>query len=185
MNHLLLPVLGAAAAAAMCACSGYGVTATNSPPVSAFAAPPSDHATVCVFRPHGIGAAVVTPVTDNRRLVGATEGQSYFCYLAEPGEHTVQANDALETFDVAAGQHYYLRHRYSGSGDTLERVDQPMAQALAGHCVYTVLDETPEGRTAPPAIALARAKTLEPGPASTPVAKQPATATRQVAGKSP
>jgi hypothetical protein len=121
-------------------------------------------------------------VSDNQRLVGATEGQSYFCYLAEPGEHTVQANDAIESFTAIAGEHYYLRHRYSGGGDSLDRVGVPTARALEAHCVYTVLDETPEGRSTPPAIALARAKTPAGVASPTNVAAGGVGSTRQVAG---
>ncbi len=184
MNHKALPLLGVAAAA-LCACTGYSVTTTRTPPVHAFAQPPADHATICVFRPHGIGAAVVTPVTDNSTLVGATEGQGYFCYLAEPGEHTVQANDSFEKLDVVAGEHYYLRHRYTGSGDSLDTVGLQMARALAAHCVYTVLDETPQGRATPPAIAMARATPADDAAATTQVAKQPTPVAGQVAGATP
>jgi hypothetical protein len=147
------------AAVALSACSGYGVSVAQNPPVQAFAPPPAEHATVCVFRPHSLGAAVITPVTDNGRLVGATEGQSYFCYLAEPGEHRVRVDDARPAdLDVVAGEHYYLRHGFSRGPDTLDLVDEPVARALAKQTLYTVLDEAPEGRRAPPAIALAPAR---------------------------
>jgi hypothetical protein len=177
------------AAAVLSACSGYGVSVAKNPPVHAFAPPPDQHATVCVFRPHSIGASVVTPVTDNGRLVGATEGQSYFCYLAEPGQHLVRVDDARPAeLDVVAGEHYYLRHDFKRGPDTLEVVDKPVARALAKQALYTVLDEAPEGLRAPPAIALARARGSETvGSTTTTVTnqEQPTAKTRAAKASAP
>jgi hypothetical protein len=157
-TRLSLVLAATTGAAALCACSGYGVTVANKPPVSAFAEPPEQQATVCVFRPHGLGAAVLTPVSDNGSVVGGTEGQSYFCYLAEPGEHQIAVDDAKPAkLTIAAGEHYYLQHIFSRGPDLLQRVDTASAKRLEAHCVYTIMDEAPEGQTAPPAIALARA----------------------------
>jgi hypothetical protein len=166
------------AAVALSACSGYGVSVAKNPPVHAFAPPPDEQATVCVFRPHSIGASVITPVTDNGRLVGATEGQSYFCYLAEPGEHTVRVDDARPaTLDVVAGEQYYLRHDFKRGPDKLTSIEKPVAQALSKQAVYTVLDDAPDGLRAPPAIALARANGSGSGDSTTIAAQQTPKAT--------
>lgn len=154
------------------ACSGYGVSVANNPPVPAFAPPPAENASICVFRPHGMGAAVITPVTDNRLLVGATNGQGYFCYLAAPGEHSVEVDDARPAvFEVAAGERHYFMHNYRAGIDTLQRVSVKTAHQLHGQCRYTVLDEAPEGRTAPAAVAYAPAR-------NTPTERPPAGTTR-------
>lgn len=181
-----LILAAAAGALALSACSGYGVTVANKPPVSAFAKPPDQQATVCVFRPHGLGAAVLTPVTDNGAIVGGTEGQSYFCYLAEPGTHQIAVDDAKPAkLKIAAGEHYYFQHTFSRGPDLLQRVDEPSAKRLAAHTVYTILDEAPEGRTAPPAIALAKAMpTSTDASPTTRIANQPQPAKKATVAKS-
>jgi len=54
---------------------------------------PSGSAQVCVVRPERIAAHVSMPVRDNGRLVGATRGLTFFCYLARPGEHQITSVD--------------------------------------------------------------------------------------------
>ncbi len=50
---------------------------------------PSGAAQVCVVRPDPLASSVSMPVRDNGRLVGATRGTTFFCYLARVGEHQI------------------------------------------------------------------------------------------------
>lgn len=54
---------------------------------------PAGAAQVCVLRPAPMAAQVSMPVRDNGRLVGATRGATYFCYLAATGEHQITSTD--------------------------------------------------------------------------------------------
>jgi hypothetical protein len=54
---------------------------------------PSGAARVCVVRPDSLAANVSMPVRDNGRLVGATRGTTFFCYLARAGEHQITSVD--------------------------------------------------------------------------------------------
>ncbi len=54
---------------------------------------PSGAAQVCVVRPDSLAASVAMPVRDNGRLVGATRGTTFFCYLARAGEHQITSVD--------------------------------------------------------------------------------------------
>jgi hypothetical protein len=160
-------------------CTGYGVSVAKSPPVAAFAPPPDGSATVCVFRPHGLGMSVITPVTDNGQLVGGTETQGYFCYLADPGQHQVRVDDAPPiAFRVEAGDSLYFRHEFHRGPDKLVPIDRAAASDLAKQCDYMVLDEAPEGRRAPALIARAPAQRTpgEPGVAPNRIARTPAAA---------
>lgn len=54
---------------------------------------PAGSAQVCVVRPATMAAQVSMPVRDNGRLVGATRGTTFFCYLASAGEHQITSTD--------------------------------------------------------------------------------------------
>jgi hypothetical protein len=54
---------------------------------------PSGAAQVCVVRPDALAAHVSMPVRDNGRLVGATRGTTFFCWLARTGEHQITSSD--------------------------------------------------------------------------------------------
>ena len=54
---------------------------------------PAGSAQVCVLRPDAMAAQVSMPVHDNGRLVGATRGTTFFCYLAATGEHQITSTD--------------------------------------------------------------------------------------------
>ena len=45
------------------------------------------------MRPEAMAAQVSIPVRDNGRLVGATRGTTYFCYLAATGQHQITSVD--------------------------------------------------------------------------------------------
>ena len=54
---------------------------------------PSGAAQVCVVRPDALAAHVPMAIRDNGRLVGATRGTTFFCYLARTGEHQITSSD--------------------------------------------------------------------------------------------
>jgi hypothetical protein len=135
--------------------------------MQAFAAPADGAATVCVFRAHGAGLSVITPVSDNRQLVGATKGASYFCYGAEPGKHVLAVDDTQTALNAKTGERYYYYHEYRSGIDRLVRVTEGTAYALAGMSDYTELDEVPQGVAVPSAVAFAPAQR---GPATVRVA---------------
>lgn len=102
---LLLPVV---------ACSSYKL-ATPEPnsAVSFTSAVPSSEARVCVVRTSILALAVTFVTHDNEVLVGATQGPTYFCYVAEPGVHDISIDTGDEvaraTLSAEAGQTYYLK----------------------------------------------------------------------------
>lgn len=72
---------------------------------------PAGSAQVCVVRPAPLAAQVSMPVRDNGRLVGATRGTTYFCYLAASGTHQITSadDDTGPTFLRAqTGARYWL-----------------------------------------------------------------------------
>jgi len=156
LGVLGMTLLGALAATA---CGGYGVKRADNPPLQAFAAPPEGASLICMFRGHGPGVSVITPVADNRRLVGATKGASYFCYDAEPGEHVLEVDDAAATLQARAGERYYYYHEYLRGVDKLVRVTDGTAAALTRLSDYTELEDVPQGIAVPSAVALAPART--------------------------
>ncbi|HLV21597.1 MAG TPA: hypothetical protein VKZ49_11970 [Polyangiaceae bacterium] len=140
-------------------CSDYRMRGVEHPPVAAFDVTSEEAATICVFRPHGLGTSVVAPVSDNGTVVGATEGSSYFCYLAEPGKHKLRAADAPAlTLEVDVGEQYHVVHELNVAKDRLVRVTSESAQGLASYCNFMSLRQTPEGVAVPAALAVARAE---------------------------
>jgi hypothetical protein len=168
---------------AVCACSEYRTRSVEHPPIPAFSATSTEHATICVFRPHGLGRSVIAPVSDNGAIVGATDGSSHFCYLAEPGMHRVRTADAPQLeLTVSAGTHYFVMHDLNVGPDKLTRITPESARQLAAYSDYALLRATPRGIPVPAELAVARA---EPARTSSSVrlasdsAKRPAKDTRE------
>jgi hypothetical protein len=114
---IVSPLLGA--------CAGYQVIPTGDPVETVFAAPPAGMSKVCVVRSSSKVLAVTAVVRDNGHLAGATGGESYFCYLAQPGEHWIVAEADRRTAEVdtntKAGSIYYLKQDVSsGTITTIE-----------------------------------------------------------------
>src|SRR5690349_536789 len=65
----------------------------RSPAPHDVAALPPGVAQVCMVRPEAESASVTMTVTDNGRLVGATRGKTYVCWLAAPGAHQIGSDD--------------------------------------------------------------------------------------------
>jgi hypothetical protein len=156
---------------AAAACSSYALAEPKVPPIAAFGpGARTDVATVCVIRPSHMAVAVTFAVHDNRQLVGATRGESYFCYWAEPGRHRIVSTtgdstdrdgDALLTAE--AGKRYFLHQDYDSVFgvivDKLQWVDEPRARELLddGKCDYMTLSGVPGEEALPAAVPLARA----------------------------
>jgi hypothetical protein len=77
---------------------------------------PRSTARVCVLRPDALADGVTMEVKDNGRLVGATRGSTFVCWLAAPGEHQVTSADddtGPTYFRARAGAHYWLHQEVS------------------------------------------------------------------------
>lgn len=148
------------AAALLCAaCSAYEPRVLDQPPAE-LAESPAEVARICVYRPHRVAALVPAVVHDNGRLVGMTRGPSYFCYLAEPGRHTIVTrygddidaelgtDDHATTFvDIAPGERRWLHHDVTGIMRLAVRWEDDPARAeqdVAG-CRYVALQRAPVG----------------------------------------
>src|SRR4051812_16085017 len=83
-------VLLASCAPVAAGCSPYRISEPRGEVLHPFAAIPTEFARVCVIRTSRLTQAVAFPTLDNGALVGATKGPTFFCYKAEPGEHTLR-----------------------------------------------------------------------------------------------
>jgi len=152
----------------MAACSPYSISGPTAPTVAAFGPAPTDVATICVVRSSVFAHAVTFVVHDNQTLVGATKGDSYFCYEAEPGEHVI-VSDTFDPVDtpgrihavVQAGGRYWLRqdheNHFGSVTSKLAWLDPTTAGSLIAGCEYRVVRETPGHEQPPPAVPFAPA----------------------------
>jgi len=145
-------------------CSSYEIVALEAPAIDIHAPGPRDLGTVCVVRPHEVGHLAQAVVRDNSRLVGATQGASYFCYFAEPGLHVVVSTygddvDATLGTDVVrdasvvvvAGSRHYLHHDVSNPL-TLQVgwLEESVAVSHIDELEYVALVEVPGQDALPP-----------------------------------
>jgi hypothetical protein len=100
-------------------------------------APPKGSAQVCVLRPESLAGGATMEVRDNGRVVGATRGSSYFCYLAAPGEHQIASIDddtGPTLLRATEGARYWIHQEVTTLGGDvhahLDFVDEPTAQAM-------------------------------------------------------
>ena len=135
-------------------CSDYRTQRTTASAARSFSAPAPGLATICVFRSHGLGASVVSPVSDNGAIVGATENASYFCYQAEPGPHRIRTADAPKlVLDAKDGESYYLAHDMNVGADALIRIKKESAAALSSFCGEVELRAVPRPQQGPTRLA--------------------------------
>lgn len=130
-------------------CSSLRLVKADPPPVSAMGSPPPGVAQVCVLRPHWIAPSITLAVHDNGQLVGATRGDTYFCYFAGIGWHVltteVDEPGAIQepqsvVFAAAAGQRLYLHHHMRPFGIwSAAWVDEGTASRMVGDCGYRVI----------------------------------------------
>jgi hypothetical protein len=167
-------VLGIGLALTLTACSSYAIRTTSATDVHLEVLPPPGLGLVCAVRPH-IGAWLVPFVfRDNGNLVGGTRGPSYFCYLAEPGEHVIVAeggDDSDRMFGttthdsakitIVPGRRYFLHQTlgnvFGVSG--LQWVDEQRGRELMADCQWADLEATPAEDHPPGRLPIARATT--------------------------
>lgn len=147
MKHFILAVLCAA-------CSPYSISGGVKAPIAPFGPVRTDVATICVMRSTGTAKLVTFVVHDNQTLVGATKGDSYFCYEAEPGPHVI-VSDTFDSVDhpgktmltAVPGARYWLRQDHVNSWgavtSVLEWVDETTAASMFDGAEYRVLTDVP------------------------------------------
>jgi hypothetical protein len=150
------------------ACSPYTLVTTQPTlPVSGFTSP--NLGTVCVIRSSPFARLVTFAIHDNAQLVGATRGDSYFCYLAEPGTHTIVSDtaDSVDTpgaltLEVAPSGRYWVRqdhrNRFGSIASELEVMSEAAATALVASCEYKILARVPSGERLPEPVPLATSR---------------------------
>ncbi len=160
--------LALAIAAAACSCSPYSISGATTPTMMAFGPSRAEVGTVCVIRSSTWARAVTFVVHDNQTLVGATKGNSYFCYEAAPGEHEI-VSDTFDSADhpgrtsisIAAGTRYWLSQDHENSfGSVTSRlvwIDEGTARELATGAEYRVLTDTPRHEQVPAGVPFAPA----------------------------
>ena len=118
-----------------------------------------------MIRTAHIALAVIFPVRDNGVLVGATRGPTYFCYLAEPGDHSlVIESDTVEGAVLTAepNGHYFLHQEVDNIfGWVRSRsawVSEGVARDLLRESNYEVLARVPGSERLPMAPVRARAR---------------------------
>lgn len=103
-------------------------------------------AEVCVLRPETIAKETTMELRDNGRVVGATRGASYFCYLAAPGEHQLTSIDddtGPILLRAKGGTRYWLHQEVTTLGGDLHAhldfVDDAAAAEMLEHIDVRVL----------------------------------------------
>jgi hypothetical protein len=126
---------------------------------------PSGSAQVCVVRPDSMAAQVSMLVRDNGRLVGATRGTTFFCYLARAGEHQITSPDddtGPTLLRAVSGARYWLHQEVTELAGSvhahLDWVDENTALELLDACESRVHVAVPghEDETAAQPIAPAK-----------------------------
>lgn len=124
-------------------------------------------AEVCVVRPQTAAREVSMPVRDNGRLVGATRGTTFFCYLASAGEHQITSVDddtGPTLLHARAGARYWLHQEVSEIGGAihahLDWVDEATARELVDACEARVRVAVPGHEDEPAALPVAPAKRM-------------------------
>jgi hypothetical protein len=116
---------------------------------------PSSAARVCIIRPEtrpnayvGIAsdpADVTIEARDNDRLVGATRGATFVCWLVAPGDHQITSADddtGPTLLRARAGQHYWLHQEVTAlEGEVhahLDWIDDATAAEMLDECTARV-----------------------------------------------
>jgi len=145
------------------ACSAYRISEPRAEVLHPFAPIPEDFARVCVIRTSALAQAIPFPTLDNGALVGATKGPTFFCYKAEPGEHTLRIEaDEPTTVRLHAegGKSYYLHQKVPFAfvmRCDAEWVSEHKARDLVDDSTYEVITNTPASEHPPDAIPFAKA----------------------------
>jgi hypothetical protein len=159
-------------------CSSWKLSSVEKPPVAPNVAERGGGlARVCVIRDSHLAQAVTFPVYDNGKLVGATRGPSYFCYLAEPGDHEIkiEADQAdIAKLSAAPGRAYYLSQEVDNLFGFVKAravwLERDAALEALGALEYQVLIGVPGDQELPGGAPCAPAR---PTSASVPMTKAP------------
>ncbi|HVK82658.1 MAG TPA: hypothetical protein VM513_01055 [Kofleriaceae bacterium] len=152
----------------LAACTPYSISGPRAPAIAAFGPSASDVGTVCVIRSSSWSRAVTFIVHDIQQLVGATKGDSYFCYEAEPGDHVIVSDtfDSVDhpgriTLHVEPGARYWLQqdhqNNFGSVTSKLAWLDPVRAQELIAGCDYKVVTSAPGHEPLPPPVPFAPA----------------------------
>lgn len=145
----------------VCGCGAFAVSPAPMPDLPI----PESASKVCVIRRGSEGSLNTYPVRDNAIVVGATVGESCFCYLAAVGHHDLEARtDGFDTLalDAKAGKEYYVLQTTKVAlgivRSRLEIIDADAGKAALGKCQYSVLTQVPDGtyRAKPDAVVVAK-----------------------------
>jgi hypothetical protein len=150
------------------ACSPYKLAEPKTPAIAPFGPSSTSVGTICVIRPSHWSGEVTFLVRDDDQLMGATRGESWFCYLAEPGEHHIVSNTGRErdptgtaSITVVGGGRYYLHQDFDNVWgtivDKLKWVEPQLAGELIEGCDNKVIVEVPGTERLPGVAPLARA----------------------------
>jgi hypothetical protein len=134
------------------ACSSYRISEPRAEVLHPFAPISADFARVCVIRTSRLALTEAFPTLDNDKLVGATKGPTFFCYKAEPGEHTIEIKASKPTvvqLHAEAGRSYYLHETLPYAvllvlTCTATWVSEAAARDLVNESTYEVITEAPE-----------------------------------------
>jgi len=140
--------------ASLLACSPYRLAPAPEQPgavVQPFTTYIDGMATICVIRSAQLALAVTFTVHDNKLLVGATRGPTYFCYRAQPGRHqiAIASDDGVQQFDVRLeprGRYYLdqrLRSEFGFVTPQASWVDEATAALLIRRSEHRVLQGAP------------------------------------------
>lgn len=145
-------------------CAGFRLSHVPDPPLLALTPAPAEQAKVCVIRKSDLAFAVAFPTYDNKHLVGATRGPGYFCYLAEPGQHTLAIKadkEVLVDLSAEPGHAYYLHQEVDNNFGFVTCRPQWVSREAAGDLLdgtgYQVLDKVPSNETLPARVPVAPA----------------------------
>lgn len=112
-------------------------------------------ASVCIVRTSPLALGVTFTVRDNDVLVGATRGNSWFCYRAQPGSHRVimTSEDGSQRFDIdleERGRYYFDQGLTYELGLVIphgEWIDEHAARTLIARSRHRVLQGAPATQT--------------------------------------
>ncbi len=140
MRTLLSPLI------ALCLFPGCSTYVLATPPkharIDVLGPVPAKVGRVCVFRTSVVGFASTIAIIDDGKVVGATRGRGYFCYLASPGQHQIVAEDGdaePANLGAEAGKRYFLHHEVNFGADRLMWVEASRAQELAAQSDYQLV----------------------------------------------
>ncbi|HNF97834.1 MAG TPA: hypothetical protein PKL17_12195 [Pseudomonadota bacterium] len=143
------------------ACTSYAIQ-IHSPPLL-LPSGPKGTGQICVIRPQRVALLVPAVVHDGGKLVGMTQGPSYFCYLAAPGYHRLSTSygDDIDhrlgtsttqdlTVLVNPSGRIYVHHDVSKILTlSISQLREAEAMQLIAGCDSVSLSSTPNGTPIP------------------------------------